>query len=142
MLDVLELGAGFSTMVFGKSKSVRQLVSFEHDVAWAQFLAATLGLGPFIGRKGLALLGRFDVIFVDHGPEMSTRVDDLPWIVSRLTDDGLLLLDDWETRFVEDGPIYGGFTEASWRRLRELGDWGITVGGKCHHEAVLAARRK
>jgi predicted O-methyltransferase YrrM len=39
----------------------------------------------------------FDVVFVDHGPTMRTRLDDVPFLVKATRKGGVLLFDDCRT---------------------------------------------
>jgi hypothetical protein len=60
---------------------------------------------------------KFDAIIVDHGPEMRTRRDDLPWITRRLKPTGCLILDDFHLNH-----------EHQCRRvLSTLGSWTIKI---------------
>ena len=127
-VDVLELGAGYSTLCFAGSADVCSVVSIEHDRNWARFLQDRLGAKtPICGRDHMAKLKRtFDVVLVDHGPKFNIRVEDLPWSLSRVAPGGILILDDWSPDWVI--PRY---TEAQRKIMAASGRrWSFVEGGR------------
>lgn len=147
---VAELGTGFSTAFVGSwltnwSEYGGELWSMDHNPQWLSFvrvLAVDLGLPleRFLERDAFvkgAPRGVFDVVIVDHGPQMQTRADDMPWIAELLSDDGVLLFDDWRPR--HEGRIRNA--------LRKLGGgWSVTSADHTRRfptdKAIGVVRRK
>jgi predicted O-methyltransferase YrrM len=111
---VLELGCGFSTIAlraWEREADVRKVISAEHNEDWVAALKGLLTERD-IQNNDIYLLseikdqyislnhGVYDAVFIDHGPTMRTRLDDLPWAASLLNDNGILFLDDWRTEHV------------------------------------------
>lgn len=101
---LLELGAGFSTLFLRQLElpGVR-IYTAEHDEKWARFVRQLLrqrklydgDLFSPVAALPMSLQGRCDLVLVDHGPTMDTRLQDLPWLANFMTSSrGLLLLDD------------------------------------------------
>jgi predicted O-methyltransferase YrrM len=124
-LDVLELGAGFSTALF-LDLARRSLVTVEHDPIWmglTEEYVERRALVPFgIGSGTLEQIHAgtkrpewrawpsmqaidtvaplsFDLILVDGGPEMQDRLESIPYAWEMLADDGVMILDDWRKRY-------------------------------------------
>jgi predicted O-methyltransferase YrrM len=115
---VVELGCGFSTLAFGYAcaESGSRLITADHDAQWLDDVRAVLGMRDEEHRKlgestfrvdewsSLdALRGRVDLrascdlAIIDHGPLSKTRLSDLPWISSLMSQDGIMALDDCRT---------------------------------------------
>jgi predicted O-methyltransferase YrrM len=61
----------------------------------------------------------YDVIIVDHGPQLQTRADDVPWLVSQLAPEGIMLFDDWRPK--HEGRIRRALAAVG-------GNWEIGMG--------------
>lgn len=104
---VLEMGMGYSTVVLTQwcaSHQPSTLVSADHLLEWLVFVQTMLPRyksEPWWKRltcdrlRAERHLGRYDLILVDHGPKMTTRIDDMPWMVRALKEDGVMVFDDW-----------------------------------------------
>jgi predicted O-methyltransferase YrrM len=120
--SLLELGSGFSTMALGYACAMAggvRFLSADHDGRWlSDVKAISLSRAMEDGKRGdivaqepewwhvdalrvapkqldaFGLKGAFDLVLVDHGPTMETRLDDLPWISSLLAEGGVMVLDD------------------------------------------------
>lgn len=114
---IMDLGAGFSTLALrsfvpwsreGENESTltTQFYTADHDKQWVLFVAELLKQKKVINTRCYSVselkkvvaqseYPKMDMILVDHGPTMGTRLDDLPWIVSQLKLDGTILLDDF-----------------------------------------------
>jgi predicted O-methyltransferase YrrM len=114
---IMDLGAGFSTLALrsfvpwchdagNEITKTTQFYTADHDKQWMLFVAELLKQKKAINdkcysieelKKVMAQPGqpKMDMIFVDHGPTMGTRVEDLPWVVSQLQPNGVILLDDF-----------------------------------------------
>ena len=120
---VVELGSGFSTLALGYAcaSSGSRFTTADHDAGWATDVKAVTsmvadvdfaaGLPPFRVDKWTTLAtlrsragirGTVDLVLVDHGPEMMTRLNDLPWIAGLLRRNGIMALDDCRTRHSYD----------------------------------------
>lgn len=121
---ILEMGSGFTTLVFRawkkhkaqpqrtetvkktKKKTV-QVWTAEHNPEWLAFTRQLLSerqlstsyLNLLDDRFRAKKRPKFDFIFVDHGPELITRIADSRWLASLLTANGRLVFDDWRPRF-------------------------------------------
>lgn len=115
-LRVVELGAGFSTLVIGdwrRDRLAPVYVTVDNDAAW---LAEVRAMSVKAFGEDEATLCRhwetpdvarrhrhdgIDLVLVDHGPTMETRLADVPWIIGMLRPGGLALFDDCRntTRF-------------------------------------------
>lgn len=105
---VLECGAGFSTLLLRTwaAETSVELLTLDHDSEWRDHIRALLkgeGLDYrgvietcHIGKRRTA--GPWDVILVDHGPTMKTRLDDLEALVATLGSKGAIVLDDFRRR--------------------------------------------
>src|SRR5690606_35995500 len=78
----------------------------DHNPEWIAFVAERV-----VGKSGivfpqsttLGVIDRsersaYDVIIVDHGPQLETRAADVPWLVSQLAPGGVMLFDDWRPK--------------------------------------------
>ncbi|MFA4945156.1 MAG: class I SAM-dependent methyltransferase [Lentisphaeria bacterium] len=121
---VLELGAGLSSIVIAKYLRANKDscgLTVDHDPAWLAFVTTqvaafktgnprhswnvlavlrqqALERGPEQDTSdpdGLLDLRPFDLVLVDHGPKMWTRVQDMPWIMRLVAPGGIVLCDDW-----------------------------------------------
>lgn len=106
---ILELGAGFTTLFTQQwaAENDAELMVAEHSEEWISLIEKILkreGGKPkanFITvedlkKRSLKMSSpRFDFCIVDHGPSWDDRYGDLPWILSLLSDEGTLILDDW-----------------------------------------------
>ena len=133
---VAELGMGFSTVFLADwlhnwSEHGGELWSMEHDERWLSFMRVVgvdfgLPLERMLVRHQFlksVKYGTFDVVIVDHGPELQTRKDDMPWIVKLAGEDGVLLFDDWR-------PKHEGRIRDALRKNEVEGDW---VVGSAEH---------
>jgi len=159
---IMDLGMGFSTLALrmfvhkclatGEPETedehhVTQFYSADHDKSWVAFVTELLKqkklrndccyrMDEIRGKKahcgGDKLM---DVIIVDHGPTMGTRVEDLPWVVSCLEPDGILLLDDFRKT--------NNFQKVCAAELKKLGFSCIVedAGRSSENRAVGIARR-
>lgn len=123
---VLELGTGLSTVVLHKADLDASIISLDHSLEWLLLMAAKLlpHFGIILPAPSMMLiprslkeLGLYQVIIVDHGPELQTRADDLPWIVKLLAPGGTMVFDDWRPK--HEGRIRRG--------LAKLGIFDIEV---------------
>lgn len=146
---VLELGAGFSTVVLLDWCSCHEgamMWSVEHDSRWLQFIRDVTDDGP-VRQRPLVLearddfvrrtnVPRFDVAIVDHGPEMQTRADDVPWIAAMMAPDGVMLFDDWRPK--HEGRIRRAFAALG-------GGWLIEAAAQTRRwpedKAIASVRR-
>ncbi len=130
---IAELGTGFSTVYLGdwllnRAPHGGELWSMDHNPEWLSFvrvLAVDIGLplDRFLLRHEFlkkAPQGTFDVVIVDHGPELQTRKDDMPWIVKLASQDGVLLFDDWR-------PKHEGRIRDALRKREVTGDWEVSA---------------
>ena len=106
---IADVGSGYSSLFLRRWTAGRSATccSVDHDEGWLGFvqgLAGELGLCTerFVTMerfRDMARPGSFDVLVVDHGPELQTRLDDIAWLVTLLRPGGCLLFDDWRPRF-------------------------------------------
>lgn len=130
-LAVLELGAGYSTLFF--MRRVARVVSVEHERRWAQWVRARAGsavtlvdadgstVDGYLAAIG-AVPGSFDLVLVD-GPH---RVDAFTAGLSRLSDGGVILLDD--SRRPGYAPCFEAAARAGLRHLHFEGHKAASVG--------------
>lgn len=116
-MRVLDMGIGFSTMVFARWMErqpdawTMDYVGVEHDASWCAFVSRLPGMGPdqqLVARRphdhGSPRWRKdgFDVIVVDHGDgkgtDLDTRAKDTPWLATMLRPDGIMLFDDWRPK--------------------------------------------
>lgn len=109
-----------------KSDSFCRYVGVDHNLDWLAFMRkrefelTESGAGGTVQRPGEMMsrthferrlktgskaykeaypgFDKFDAILVDHGPELQTRADDVPWLLTLLRDDGIMLFDDWRPK--------------------------------------------
>ncbi len=157
---ILELGAGFSTLAIrmhvgptravpgwhrgtwkGKTENILVMTA-DHDPSWLAFVGQLLeqrklrsdGLGTMDALRKEPLPD-VDLVLVDHGPEMKTRLDDLPWIADHMSHDGVILLDDFRKTT--------GYQRQATGLLASLG-WKVEVDERSRsssNRAVGIARR-
>lgn len=121
---VLECGAGFSTVLlrtWARAAPHVEILTLEHDKEWRDRIRKILraeglpvkGVAPtsYIGTGRIR--GLWDVILVDHGPNMQSRLDDLDKLVEVLAPKGAIVLDDFRKRT--------NYAKDATRRLRALG---------------------
>jgi hypothetical protein len=147
-LRVAELGTGFSTVFVGSwmindSEYCGELWSMDHNLDWLAFMrviGVDLGLvqDRFLPREKFieqAPKGTFDVAIVDHGPQLQTRADDMPWVAELMNDQGVMLFDDWRPK--HEGRIR--------RALGSLGGWAVSTAEHTRRypkdKAIGVARR-
>jgi predicted O-methyltransferase YrrM len=148
---VVELGSGFSTLALGYAcaSSGSRFTTADHDAGWLADVKAVVALSVETDRAAenppcrvdkwttLATLrsregirGTVDLVLVDHGPTMQTRLDDLRWIAGMLRKGGLVALDDCRTRHSYDKKVAAvlrplglsfGLAQDSYGRERWLG---------------------
>ena len=125
-MRLLELGSGFSTLVLRRYlPKAATMISADHDGAWQEFVRQQLAermpedVVTFESLKDArgALPVKFDLVFVDHGPTMETRIRDLPWVMT-LAD--VLICDDWRQG------ARGAFTRRMTAQL-EMAGWKLDV---------------
>ena len=102
--SILELGSGSSSVVVRawlKKHPDVVLVTGEHNPEWIVWVKEHLK-GEGLEERTFKSMAdvragkeKFDFCFVDHGPAMQTRLDDLSWIIVRCDH---LVLDDWRTQ--------------------------------------------
>jgi len=105
-----EFGAGLSTVGLRawKQRTGRDIrfSTIEHDESWCRFMAGVLEgrnlpvddiytLAEYRNETLMMSAPPFDAVFVDHGPTMASRWNDVPWIVSLVKPGGLIIFDDW-----------------------------------------------
>lgn len=105
-----EFGSGFSTYALRtwreQSGRAVQFTTVEHDAKWVDFIKKNLrdndlpdgdiiGLDDYRGSTRMMAARPFDAVFIDHGPTMASRWDDVPWIASLVKPGGLVIFDDW-----------------------------------------------
>jgi hypothetical protein len=109
--DVFEWGSGYSTLFF--AQRVRRVTSVEYDKAWHERVSRQAPANVRVlyreqdtdgdyCRAILAESGRYDVVVVDG----RDRVNCIRHGLSRLTDRGVLLLDDAQRERYADGIAY------------------------------------
>jgi predicted O-methyltransferase YrrM len=159
---IMDLGMGFSTLALRRfvktcratgvpdtegENHVTQFCSADHDRSWVEFVKQLLvqkklrndhcySLDEIRGKKAHCGYSKLmDVIIVDHGPTMGTRVEDLPWVVSCLEPDGIILLDDFRRT--------NNFQKVCTAELKKLGFSCIVedAGRSSENRAVGIARR-
>lgn len=136
-LGILDMGVGFSTAFIHRWALEHVGTTYcgvDHSADWLAFMAQvdtpdwlTLELRSAFEARAQEQ-APFDVIIVDHGHasacHMQTRASDVPWLVTLLKPDGIMLFDDWR-------PKHEG------RIRRAL----AAVGGGWHIEAPEHVRR-
>jgi len=105
-----ECGSGFSTrgLRTWRKQTNRdvQFLTLEHDEIWRGFIAQILRDHDLphseittvqaYKSKTLMMAARpFHAVFIDHGPTMAVRWEDVPWIASLVKPGGLMIFDDW-----------------------------------------------
>lgn len=105
-----EFGGGFSTLALRtwalQSGSHIEITTVDHHAEWRTWLlrlleSRGLGGGKMMDLTELREQSRmfshhpFDCAFVDHGPTMGSRFDDIPWIISLVAPGGVVVFDDW-----------------------------------------------
>lgn len=144
-LQVLDMGTGFSTMFIREwaigADICESLVytGRDHNPDWLAFIERTfvkddpeyassgltvpdnfhLGLIDRSEQGPLCQWSCYDVIIVDHGPQLQTRADDVPWLVTQLKPGGVMLFDDWRPK--HEGRIRRALAAVG-------GDWTIGMG--------------
>jgi SAM-dependent methyltransferase len=118
-LRILDMGCGFSTLAIGewmlkKGELPVDYVGVDHDEDWLNFMVREVGgtnqrffLRPPGGTAREAdqhppprwIRDRgYDVIIVDHGPQLQNRADDANWLAEMLEPGGIMLFDDWRPK--------------------------------------------
>lgn len=117
---ILELGAGYSTACLLETGA--DVFSYDHDPEWAAVVNQYVGLiSPRKRRFSyiVATIGhwrshipaharRYDGILVDHGPDMTDRLKDIPLIQQCLAPGGTIIFDDFK----------GGYKRQVLRKMR------------------------
>ncbi|MES2417327.1 MAG: FkbM family methyltransferase [Bacteroidota bacterium] len=120
-LSVFEYGSGNSTLFY--AKSVRRVVSVEHDEEWyhklltqkvtnAEMIFCRLDMAGAYCKKAASLPEKFDIIIVDG----RDRVNCCKQGINGLTDRGVIVLDDSEREAYSDAWLFltgQGFKEIS-----------------------------
>jgi len=105
-----EFGSGFST--FGlrtwRKQTGRKIAfsTYEHDDKWIGFIRQLLAnnelpndavatIDAYKDKTLMLSSPPFDAVFIDHGPTMAARWNDVPWIISLVKPGGLVIFDDW-----------------------------------------------
>lgn len=109
-MQVVEFGAGFSTLVFCRAllRTQGTLLSLDHDAEWISFMRRTIarldGPAPVDFETTHEFLARpevrdFDFVFIDHGPTYTARAATLAPILACCRRVGCtdVVLDDWHT---------------------------------------------
>lgn len=128
--SIVELGSGFSTLVFARvieSRPDVTLTTADHSSSW---LAFVLGQVSATARsritsmsirdteRALPTMSPSDLIFVDHGPTYEARLASIPLLVAYARRGGsALVFDDW---FEEKHPKAGLFSVPLRRTLKSL----------------------
>ncbi len=121
---VLDMGLGFSTCFVGQwvaTGPYRRYFGVDPNEVWCAFMKdVARGMSLPVEVKPRAAFRpatkHFDAIIVDHGPQLQTRADDVPWLVTLLANDGIMLFDDWRPK--HEGRIRRAFAAVA-------GDWHI-----------------
>jgi hypothetical protein len=121
---VLELGSGVSTIAMHKLCPDAHILSLDHSLDWMMLMVSRILPEFDLELKAPSFMmiprnpteiGHYQVILVDHGPQLQTRADDLPWIVKCLAPGGVMIFDDWRPK--HEGRIRRG--------LAKIGDFKI-----------------
>lgn len=129
--SIVELGSGFSTLVFARVIEARPdvtLTTADHSVSWLEFVlgqvsaaARTRITSTSIRDIEAALPTRSpsNLIFVDHGPTYEARLASVPLLVAYARRGGsTLVFDDW---FEGEHPKERLFSAPLRRTLKSLG---------------------
>lgn len=110
-LSIFEYGSGNSTLFY--AKNVKRVVSVEHDEAWynkivnqkapnAEMIFTKLEPNGEYSQKAKLLNEKFEVIIVDG----RDRVNCCKYSIDALTDNGVLVLDDFEREEYEEARTF------------------------------------
>ena len=137
--SIVELGGGFSTLVFARVVEVRPdvtLTTADHSPQWLTFVLGQVSAAARARitttsisdiERALPTMPPSDLILVDHGPTYKERLASIPLLVAYARRGGsTLVFDDW---FEEKHPKERRYSAQLRRILKSVGARGELIPG-------------